>query len=706
MPANNGNSSAKPLTVNATTCGDTLNGEAGMGTRSRGKARPQAGAATLIRCGIISFLRRTEHSWRSISKDRPSSLLSPFVTDERALALDRIWEMDMNANTQAARSRHGRSQASTQCHRWAIAVGTGLLTCLLAACGGGDASEEGHRQPLAVTAAAAPAYDREDLYRFFAIAFGAAPGVTYMSQLVEAADSGLSVKQIVNIFTTKPQFLETYPASLTHQEYAQKLVDNVVGSSATAAAKAEAVADIIAALSPPANWTRGDITYAIFNNLAKKPANDANWAGTAQKMAKQVAYAKHYTDTMKGATIDLTELRAVVKTVTESSSVNGAELSTLIQNALQAALAQSRNLAPLALALADRPAVQAGVTVLLDGRRSFDFEGRAITYAWKLDSRPTGSTAVLSSLSAAQPSFVADVPGQYVATLVVNDGVSTSRPSSALVTALPAGALTNGQTAVASLNTTACTALNGCTANVLSNFVLTVNQCTITKVGPTVTLSRPGLAPIAADFDGDVTDRASISGKYLVIGMRGRLATDQLNIEIDKDTGVVAAATGTATVAGVTRTIDCTVVTTNNFPATAAVPAIASVADLFKAFDPRECRGIANGAMFSSCPSSAVPDFSIPVGTCTLAKSGETLTVSKPGLNPISAKFNGELLDGVGESFNAAGGSLGYISFAASDTDPASGSQQSITLRIVQTTMVASIFANDFRKSSSNTFTC
>ena len=187
MPANNGNSSAKPLTVNATTCGDTLNGEAGMGTRSRGKARPQAGAATLIRCGIISFLRRTEHSWRSISKDRPSSLLSPFVTDERALALDRIWEMDMNANTQAARSRHGRSQASTQCHRWAIAVGTGLLTCLLAACGGGDASEDGHRQPLAVTAAAAPAYDREDLYRFLGLAIDARFEARY-AKLVEDAE--------------------------------------------------------------------------------------------------------------------------------------------------------------------------------------------------------------------------------------------------------------------------------------------------------------------------------------------------------------------------------------------------------------------------------------------------------------------------------------------------------------------------------------
>jgi len=200
-------------------------------------------------------------------------------------------------------------------HRsWRQVLTAGLVALLLAACGGGDVSEDPRREPLAVTTTAVPAYDRDDLYRFFAIAFGAAPGVTYMGQLVEAATVGrMSIKEIVNVFTTKSQFLETYPASLTNQEYAQKLVDNVVGTSANAAAKAEAVADIVEALKLP-NWTRGDITYAIFNNLAKKPADDAKWAGTAKKMANQVAYARHYTETMKVDTTVLTELRAVVKT--------------------------------------------------------------------------------------------------------------------------------------------------------------------------------------------------------------------------------------------------------------------------------------------------------------------------------------------------------------------------------------------------------
>ncbi len=205
---------------------------------------------------------------------------------------------------------------------------------LMVACGGGAGVEDSRREPLAVNATQAPAYDKDDLYRFFSIAFGAAPGVTYMGQLLEAANSGMSIKTIVNVFTTKTQFTDVYSPTLTNVQFATKLVDNVVGSSAGAAAKTAAVNDIVAALNLP-NWTRGDIIFAIFNNLAKKPATDPDWAGTARKMANQVAYAKYFTETMTVDTTDLAKLRAVVGTVTESSNTSG-DLSAAINTALSA----------------------------------------------------------------------------------------------------------------------------------------------------------------------------------------------------------------------------------------------------------------------------------------------------------------------------------------------------------------------------------
>ena len=284
-------------------------------------------------------------------------------------------------------------------------------------------------------------YGQDELYRFFAIAFGAAPGVTYMGQLLEAADSGLPLQQIVNNWTTKSPFLEVYPASLSIQEFAQQLVDNVVGTSASPAAKAEAVADIVAALSPPVDWTRGDIIYATFSNLTKTAATDLKWAATAKKLANQVMYAKYFTETMQIDTLDPTQLRAVVQKVTEASSVNESEMRAFIQNALQAVLAQSRNLPPQARAASERPRVLVGETVALDGRASLDPEGALLSYRWNLNARPLGSAATLSSSASTQPVFVPDMAGTYVAALVVNDGAADSLPSDVTVTVepLPAG---------------------------------------------------------------------------------------------------------------------------------------------------------------------------------------------------------------------------------------------------------------------------
>jgi hypothetical protein len=275
-----------------------------------------------------------------------------------------------------------------------------------------------------------------------------------------------------------------------------------------------------------------------------------------------------------------------------------------------------------------------------------------------------------------------------------------------VVTALAPNTLTAGQSVVASLNIKACGALSGCSSAVLSDFMLTFNQCTITKVGAGVTLSRSGMDPITVDFDGDVVDRAAISGKYLVIGMRGRVATDQVHIEIDQDTGLVAAATGTATAEGLSRTIDCKVTASGTFPSTAAVPAINSVAELLKSLDPRDCRSVSNGVTFSGCSSSAVPDFSLTVGTCTLAKAGDTLSVAQAGATPISAKLSGDSLDVMGEAFDLSGTPLGYVLLEAVDADPAAGSQQSISVRVMQSTMAPTISARDLRKGTSTQISC
>jgi hypothetical protein len=69
-------------------------------------------------------------------------------------------------------------------------------------------------------------------------------------------------------------------------------------------------------------------------------------------------------------------------------------------------------------------------TVTLDGTGSTDANADPLTYKWTLTTLPTGSKSALSSTTSAKPTFNADQPGIYIATLVVNDGKVDSNLSS------------------------------------------------------------------------------------------------------------------------------------------------------------------------------------------------------------------------------------------------------------------------------------
>jgi hypothetical protein len=83
------------------------------------------------------------------------------------------------------------------------------------------------------------------------------------------------------------------------------------------------------------------------------------------------------------------------------------------------------NSLPVAVAGADQNVITASV-VTLDGSGSTDADKLdVLTYQWSLN-RPTGSTAALSSATAARPTFTADISGIYVASLIVNDSKASS----------------------------------------------------------------------------------------------------------------------------------------------------------------------------------------------------------------------------------------------------------------------------------------
>lgn len=92
------------------------------------------------------------------------------------------------------------------------------------------------------------------------------------------------------------------------------------------------------------------------------------------------------------------------------------------------------NHAPTASAGSDRE-VPTSVEVILDGWGYDTDFGDPMTYAWVLVSRPAGSAAALSATDTNRPRFVPDVDGQYVLSLVVQDGMLASAPDTVTITA-------------------------------------------------------------------------------------------------------------------------------------------------------------------------------------------------------------------------------------------------------------------------------
>jgi hypothetical protein len=98
-------------------------------------------------------------------------------------------------------------------------------------------------------------------------------------------------------------------------------------------------------------------------------------------------------------------------------------------------IASGSNSAPVANA-GSAQSVSTAAVVTLNGTGSTDANGDTLTYRWTLTSKPTSSTAALSSATVASPTFTADLAGSYVASLVVNDSkVDSTNTSTVTVTA-------------------------------------------------------------------------------------------------------------------------------------------------------------------------------------------------------------------------------------------------------------------------------
>lgn len=215
-------------------------------------------------------------------------------------------------------------------------------------------------------------------------------------------------------------------------------------------------------------------------------------------------------------------LPTVPGTYVASLVVNDGKVDSLPSGSTIIATAASTNAVPMANAGIDQT-VAPGTTVHLSGLGSTDADSNPLTYRWHLKSKPTNSTAALSSPTAAEPTFVADLAGDYVATLIVNDGSVNSSEDNISVTAasnlLHLYQVQNDQagqteTKVGLPYAANTTVQKSCTGACAANF--TVDTFKVTATGTSFTITNV----TAVDASGNVVPAivGLVSGQVIAAG--------------------------------------------------------------------------------------------------------------------------------------------------------------------------------------------
>jgi hypothetical protein len=174
----------------------------------------------------------------------------------------------------------------------------------------------------------------DGLYQIAIAAFGAVPGKVYMEQLAGAYeyfnkaqtnpnDGTAALGTILEILTGKAAFTDIYPETLSPREFATKLVNRVVKSSAVDAVKSSAIDDLEAALN--AGWSRAKVILQGSLNLSSIAVTDLAWGNTAKQFQNQLAVSRYYTEVLAVDTTDLARLQGVLASITPDTDVSTAE---------------------------------------------------------------------------------------------------------------------------------------------------------------------------------------------------------------------------------------------------------------------------------------------------------------------------------------------------------------------------------------------
>ncbi|PLX94446.1 MAG: hypothetical protein C0619_02930, partial [Desulfuromonas sp.] len=186
---------------------------------------------------------------------------------------------------------------------------------------------------------------------------------------------------------------------------------------------------------------------------------------------------------------------------------------------------------PVAVAGPDQN-VKTGSLVMLDGSGSNDADPDTLSYSWFFSSMPDGSEAILSGETTVNPTFIADVDGTYILSLVVNDGILTSEEDTVTI--------------ISATDNSAPVANAGPGQNVVTDSLVTLdgsgssdaNGDTLTYLWAFSSLPAASIATLSDETAVNPTFTADLDGSYVL-----NLVVNDGSVDSEADDVIIMAAT-------------------------------------------------------------------------------------------------------------------------------------------------------------------